>query len=447
MAPINLNTVTVAELQMLEGIGSGRSNAIVNFREPRSHELRLESRSSESRLEQILTAQAEQISELTELVKRQMTVQGEQMAQVNDSLKALMALTMKNHESTHESNVNENNNVVETPTIPHSRSRMLPGGVPHEFFESRAPGGVYGNMATSPRTENHAHTENGPSAKMVTFDGKSDWKSFRLQFEELAASYHWTNDVKVRKLVECLRDKALVFYSGQQERVRRDYVQLRDRMERHFGKREPPATTRRRLHNIKQASDEPLEDFANKVYNMAQEGYSGASEDIMEIVAVEAFLKGCIDKPAALFAMNQNPTSIYSALDMVTMAIHNQRLLGGKYGSEMRRVAFEDATVEESASVRAVQQGPGIQLNNMKAEMAWLKKGMSENTKSISEILQLLKAKQFSRGRSPSPASRSLRCYRCSEPGHMMKECPNTSHDRSPANNRMFGEREEPLNL
>lgn len=450
MAPINLNTATVEELQTLEGIGNGRANAIVSLRGSLSHELRQEDLTKitsvpsslwRKMLEQgLVCLEPQPVIEPRESKIEQMLT--EHIATQKEQMDRLISLLSKNHVSTQEPNENENNNAVENPTLHHGRaSRVLPGGVPIDFFEDRAPGGVYGNIESTPR-----RVENGPSPKMVTFDGRSDWKSFRLQFEELAVSYHWTNEVKLRKLVECLRDKALIFYSGQQERVRRHYVQLLDRMERHFGRREPPATIRRRLHNMRQVSEEPLEDFADKVYNMAQEGYSGASEDIVEIVAVEAFLKGCLDKPAALFAMNQNPTSIYTALDMVTMAIHNQRLLVGKHGTDMRRVAFEDET-EERASVRAVHQGQDTDLNSMKTEIAWLKKGMAENTKSISEMLQLLKAKQFSRGRSPSPASRSLRCYRCSEPGHMMKDCPNTSRDRSPANSRMSGEREEALNL
>ena len=76
-------------------------------------------------------------------------------------------------------------------------------------------------------------------------------------------------------------------------------------------------------------ADESFEDFGDKRYNLAQDGYPDALEDIIEIVAVEAFLKGCVDKSAALFAMNQ--TSIYTALDMVTAAMHNQRLLGNKH--------------------------------------------------------------------------------------------------------------------
>lgn len=451
MAPINLNNATVEELQRLEGIGSGRANAIVNLRDSLSHELRQEDLAKipsvpsslwTKMIEQDLICFDRGVETSVSSESRVERMLAEHIAVQTEQMNRLIDLLTKNQVSREVSYENENNNAIENPTLSRPRtSRVLPGGVPVEFFEDRAPGGVYGNVETTPR-----RIDNGPSPKMVTFDGKSDWKSFRLQFEELAVSYHWPNDVKLRKLVECLRDKALIFYSGQQERVRRDYAQLRDRMERHFGRREPPATIRRRLHSMRQGSDEPLEDFADKVYNMAQEGYSGAAEDIVEIVAVEAFLKGCTDKPAALFAMNQNPTSIYTALDMVTTAIHNQRLLGGKHGTEMRRVAFEDET-EERASVRAVHHGQGTDLNNMKAEIAWLKKGMSENTKNISEMLQLLKARQFSRGRSPSPASRSLRCYRCGEPGHVMKDCPNTSRDQSPANSRASVEREESLNL
>ena len=63
---------------------------------------------------------------------------------------------------------------------------------------------------------------------------------------------------------------------------------------------------------FRQIADESLEDIANKTYNFGKDGYPDASEDIREIIAVEAFLKGCVDKLAVAFAMNQNPTSIYS---------------------------------------------------------------------------------------------------------------------------------------
>lgn len=429
--PLNLNTASIEELRTLEGIGRLRANAIVNFRESVGYPLR------EEDIEQIPGIPAAVWNKLLEQGEicfdqpnpttmsspedRSVKHTMEKMAMQMEQLCRMFALS--------QSAVNQSSNNNSPDARP--RQRVLPGGISHDFFDERAPRGIY-NM-TNDEGYHRRPEINGPMAKMMTFDGKSDWRSFRLQFEELATTYHWNNDIKLRKFVECLRDRALSFYSGQQERIRRHYQNLVDRMERHFGRREPPATIRRRLHNMKQALDEPLEDFAEKIHTMAQEGYTGAPEDIVEIVAVEAFLKGCTDKSAALFAMNQNPESIYTALDMVTTAIHNQRLLGTKHGNDLRRVSFEEEQMDEIPRVRQIQNVKNSEMDNLKSEVAMLKQGMMENTKNITEILHLLKTSKQNRGRSPSPASRTFRCFKCNEAGHLMKDCPNSKQDHSPS--------------
>jgi hypothetical protein len=43
---------------------------------------------------------------------------------------------------------------------------------------------------------------------------------------------------------------------------------------------------------------------------MATDGYSEATEDIVELMAVDAFLKGCNDKKTGLDAMDENPSGI-----------------------------------------------------------------------------------------------------------------------------------------
>ena len=47
---------------------------------------------------------------------------------------------------------------------------------------------------------------------------------------------------------------------------------------------------------------------------MATDGYSEATEDIVELMAVDAFLKGCNDKKVGLAAMDENPSRIDQAL-------------------------------------------------------------------------------------------------------------------------------------
>lgn len=47
---------------------------------------------------------------------------------------------------------------------------------------------------------------------------------------------------------------------------------------------------------------------------MATDGYSEATADIVELMAVDAFFKGCNDKKAGLAAMDKNPSRIDQTL-------------------------------------------------------------------------------------------------------------------------------------
>jgi hypothetical protein len=50
------------------------------------------------------------------------------------------------------------------------------------------------------------------------------------------------------------------------------------------------------------------------VQEMATDGYSEATEDIVELMAVDVFLKGCNDKKTGLAAMRENPSRFDQAL-------------------------------------------------------------------------------------------------------------------------------------
>ena len=60
----------------------------------------------------------------------------------------------------------------------------------------------------------------GPmSPKLSTFDGKAEWKPHYMQFIHIANRYKWDNKQRLDKLIECLRDKALKYYSTLQFRM------------------------------------------------------------------------------------------------------------------------------------------------------------------------------------------------------------------------------------
>ena len=74
---------------------------------------------------------------------------------------------------------------------------------------------------------------------------------------------------------------------------------------RKIWKKRPPA---HQLQGIKQGNEESLEEFADKVQEMTTDGYPDTPEDCNQTVAVDAFLRGCTTKQAALMSSVANNT-------------------------------------------------------------------------------------------------------------------------------------------
>jgi hypothetical protein len=53
--------------------------------------------------------------------------------------------------------------------------------------------------------------------KLSTYDGKTEWKPYTLQCNHIAKKYNWTEAEKLDKLIECLRDRALKFFSSRSQ--------------------------------------------------------------------------------------------------------------------------------------------------------------------------------------------------------------------------------------
>ncbi len=124
---------------------------------------------------------------------------------------------------------------------------------------------------------------------MATYDGKQEWKPFGFQFARMADKYGWDDDQRLDKLIECLRDKALKFFST---RPVSSYHLLFTSMDAHFGQKDPPSNIRRHLQDLHQQVDESLEEFVERAQELAADGYPEAPDTVVESPAVDAFLKG-----------------------------------------------------------------------------------------------------------------------------------------------------------
>ncbi|VDI02855.1 Hypothetical predicted protein [Mytilus galloprovincialis] len=308
-----------------------------------------------------------------------------------------------------------------------------------------------------------SNQRSGPTPpKLAIFDGKSEWKPYFMQFNHIARKYEWSNEQKLDRLIECLRDKALKFVSTRQETVQKDYDMLVQKLSQRFGNKDLPHTIRRQLQEVRQFVDESIEEFAERIQELATDGYLNTPENVVDTIAVDAFLKGCTDKKAALFAMEKDPNTMDQALQYVKSSIHNQKILLGYRKPEVKRVQFYDDSDEESTEclVRQVKTANNSSMQDlqkkyetMETRMATTEQHIWTIKSDIKKIINSISPKTTAdRQRSPSPRGRSptrdirdIQCYTCREMGHYSTQCPKKSwspmrRNRSPSPNNNLRE-------
>lgn len=102
-----------------------------------------------------------------------------------------------------------------------------------------------------------------------------------------------------------------------------------------------PILARRQLPFTKQLENENVEEFAQRVYFLALDGYESCEENMIEEIATETFLRGCRDKEATMMTMDKEPTTLQKAVKYVKTAIANHRALYGTRGASGATAYFQ----------------------------------------------------------------------------------------------------------
>ena len=110
-------------------------------------------------------------------------------------------------------------------------------------------------------------------------------------------------------------------------------------------------------------ASESLEEYAERAQDLAVDGFPGTSDDFIQIVIADAFLKGCQDKLTSFAALNKDPDNLDRAVQLVKSTMTNQRLILGTKKTDVKRVTFQEAEIEDcdpdddfqaSASLRTI---------------------------------------------------------------------------------------------
>ena len=281
---------------------------------------------------------------------------------------------------------------------------------------------VGANAGGSLHAPNRSKAENdyqGPifKAKMPIFDGSTRWQSYLLQFETILKMYNCTlsDQLKVGKLVEALRGKALNYFESLSPQSRSDFGILCVFMESRFGSQEHPPIVRGKLQSSVQLLDESLDEFAESVQRYAYvEGYPGMPTRWVQLMAVDVLLKGCLDKRAALQTMDKEPAVLSQAVDYLKRFANYEKALGlGNKG--MRQVQLESKTTERVPS-------PDLRKVSSSEVPTGQQSGSSDQVLSQLENISKQLATLLSRSTSTRRVTPG-NCFVCDKKGHFACEC------------------------
>ena len=218
-----------------------------------------------------------------------------------------------------------------------------------------------------------------------------------------------------------------------------EYYDLVRKLEKRFGFKDLPETAHMQFMQAKQKQEESLEEWADRILQLATRAFQNLPEGHMYQQVVLRLCQGGIDKEAGQYAANLRPFSIEDALDKIRWFQHTSQAIYGRPRKDVRYMSPERprSPVSVNAAYHAegstsVPSTPSVESRLLKLEEAvqTLSMGMTvltEAVKGFSEFNTRGRTQCRSYSSSPSPVSPGSVCYRCGGKGHFKRECPTRS--------------------
>ncbi|KAJ8936892.1 hypothetical protein NQ318_010919, partial [Aromia moschata] len=192
--------------------------------------------------------------------------------------------------------------------------------------------------------------------KPPQFDGKSSWVNYLRQFEAAAKANGWSLADKATALTLALRGDATDILQTLSLEEQEDYHQLVRHLEMRYGQSHLEHVYHSQLKNRYQKSNESLQEFEADIARLVRLAYSSTPENVMERLAVQAFLDGLRDTETRQALTLACPSKLVDALARALEFEAAKQSCRGQ--AKVRRVeeGVEEGTCNE-AEIRRVVEG------------------------------------------------------------------------------------------
>ncbi|KAJ8941538.1 hypothetical protein NQ318_010306 [Aromia moschata] len=218
----------------------------------------------------------------------------------------------------------------------------------------KSPGSDIDRM-TNPQASSHMEMSK-IRMKPPQFDGKSSWVNYLRQFEAAARANGWSLAEKATALTLALRGDATDILQTLSLEEQDDYHQLVKHLEMRYGQSHLEHVYHSQLKNRYQKSNESLQEFEADIARLVRLAYSSTPENVMERLAVQAFLDGLRDTETRQALTLARPSKLVDALARALEFEAAKQSCRGQ--AKVRRVeeGVEEGTCNE-AEIRRVVEG------------------------------------------------------------------------------------------
>ncbi|GFX65955.1 retrovirus-related Pol polyprotein from transposon 412 [Trichonephila clavipes] len=229
-----------------------------------------------------------------------------------------------------------------------------------------------------------------PSIKLSTYDGKSSWQVYKIQFSIVADANQWDSQTKACQLAASLRADAADILQTLPETQRLDFDALVNALELRFGEKCVKDYSRLQLKSRQQKVSETLQELATDVERLSHLAFSDCPTEVREVLALQHFIDGVRDP------------EIQKALRMADL-----KDLKGALVFAMKFEAAQQATRKDRHPIRAVNES-----DTSNSSVERLERQMRSFMNRVESLMS-----------QKADGKKTLKCWTCGREGHLQRSC------------------------